>query len=162
MTRHPVLLTVNGTEHEIDLDPDRSLLSVLRNDLGLTGAKYGCGEGECGSCTVLVSGEPARACQVRVGEVGPREVTTVEGLSKGGALNVVQRAFVEVGAFQCGFCTPGMVVRATALLRQNANPSVAETRAALEGNLCRCCGYVGILNAVRQAAELLREGRGDL
>jgi aerobic carbon-monoxide dehydrogenase small subunit len=160
MASLPVRLRVNGIDRSVRCDPDRSLLGAVRDDLGLTGTKYGCGEGQCGACTVLLDGEPVRACQVTVGEVEDREITTIEGLARNGVLNPVQRAFVEMGAFQCGFCTPGMIVRATALLRQNPSPSVEETRRALDGNICRCCGYVGILKAVARASELLREGQG--
>jgi aerobic carbon-monoxide dehydrogenase small subunit len=137
------------------------LLAVLREELGLTGTKYGCGEGECGACTVLLDGAPVHACQIPVAEAAGKEVTTVEGLSEGGTLNPVQRAFLEVGAYQCGYCTPGMVVRATALLRANPSPSRDEIAAALEGNLCRCCGYLRILAAVERAATIAgarREG----
>lgn len=152
-------LRVNGTRYPVAGPTDRSLLAVLREDLALTGAKYGCGEGECGSCTVLIDGDPAKACQVPLAEVAGRSVTTVEGLAEDGQLNPVQRAFVELGAFQCGFCTPGMVVRLTALLRLNPDPSRQEIRSALEGNVCRCCGYAGILRAAQRAAELTREAR---
>lgn len=160
MASREVRVKVNGSVRSARRDPDRSLLAFLRNDLGLTGTKYGCGEGECGACTVLLDGDPVRACQVRIGEVGERAVTTVEGLAKDGVLNPVQRAFAEIGAFQCGFCTPGMVVSATALLRTNRSPSRVEIRKALEGNLCRCCGYTRILRAVERASELAVEGRG--
>jgi len=153
-----VRLVVNGQERSVPSAPDRSLLSALRNDLELTGTKYGCGEGACGSCTVLLGDEPVRACQVKVSEVGTRPVTTVEGLARDGQLNPVQRAFVELGAFQCGFCTPGMVVRATALLRSRPAPSDSDIREAMEPNLCRCGGYAGILRAIRRAAELARVG----
>jgi nicotinate dehydrogenase subunit A len=154
MTEPLLRIRVNGGERSTPLEPDRSLLAVLRNDLGLTGAKYGCGEGECGACTVLLDGAPVRACQVPIGEVGDREVVTVEGLAPEGRLSNVQRAFVEVGAFQCGFCTPGMVVRTTALLRENPNPGPDDVVAALDRNLCRCGGYAAILRAVARAAEL--------
>jgi nicotinate dehydrogenase subunit A len=154
-----VRLKVNGNVHRVRPDPERPLLAVLRADLGLTGTKYGCGEGECGSCTVLLDGRPYRSCQVLLGSVGAREVTTVEGLAPEGRLNPVQRAFAELGAFQCGYCTPGMVVSATALLRVVPNPSRPEIVAALEGNVCRCGGYSRILAAVERAAQLLREER---
>lgn len=154
MTRSTVDFRVNGRLETVRSVPDRSLLSVLREDLGLTGTKYGCGEGECGSCTVLLDDRAVKSCQVRLSEVGSRKVTTVEGLQENGALNPVQRAFVEVGAFQCGFCTPGMVVRATALLRADPSPTPDAIREALEGNVCRCGGYAGILRAVQRAVEL--------
>lgn len=145
---------MNGERRTARRTPERSLLELLRVELGLTGAKYGCGEGECGACTVLLGGEPVRACQIALGGLDGADVVTVEGLRAGGRLSPVQRAFAEAGAFQCGFCTPGMIVAATALLRRNANPSETQVRAALNGHLCRCCGYVRILAAVRRASEL--------
>jgi len=155
-------LKVNGATFRVGRSPERSLLELLRLDLHLTGAKYGCGEGECGACTVLLDGSPVRACQVEVDQLDGASVVTVEGLREDGRLNAVQRAFAEAGAFQCGFCTPGMVVSATALLRRNPRPSPAEVRAALEGNLCRCCGYTRILATVRHASEIAEAdgGRG--
>jgi aerobic-type carbon monoxide dehydrogenase small subunit (CoxS/CutS family) len=160
MTGPELQLTVNGRTRSVRPAPDRSLLAVLRSELGLTGAKFGCGEGECGACTVLLDGNPVRACQVRIAEVDGRDVTTVEGLATGDRLNSVQRAFAELGAFQCGYCTPGMVVRATALLRANPSPTDPEIREALEGNICRCGGYARILQAVELAARRTREGPG--
>jgi aerobic carbon-monoxide dehydrogenase small subunit len=126
-------------------------LLALRDDLGLTGAKLGCGEGECGACTVLLDGRPVRSCQVPVHEAAGREVVTVEGLAPSGELTDVQRAFVEVGAFQCGYCTPGFIIRVTALLAEDPDPSEAAVRAALQGNICRCGGYSRILRAVDRA-----------
>jgi aerobic-type carbon monoxide dehydrogenase small subunit (CoxS/CutS family) len=153
-------LRVNGSDVSVSRTPERTLLSVLRTELGLTGTKYGCGEGECGSCTVIVDGETVRACQTRLSEAAGRHVTTVEGLAHDGRLSPVQRAFAEVGAFQCGYCTPGMIVAATALLRRNPTPSRDEIETALDGNLCRCCGYPRILAAVERAAALRRD-RGE-
>jgi aerobic carbon-monoxide dehydrogenase small subunit len=155
-------LKVNGVDRSIRSDAASTLLSVLRDDLGLTGTKYGCGEGQCGSCSVLVGGSSVRSCQLRIGEVAGREVTTIEGLATEGSLNPVQAAFVELGAFQCGFCIPGMIVSATVLLRGNPAPSEAEIRAALEGHLCRCCGYARILRAVERASQRVRSGAGHL
>jgi aerobic-type carbon monoxide dehydrogenase small subunit (CoxS/CutS family) len=155
-------LLVNGRTTRVPESPDRPLLAVLRHDLGLTGTKYGCGEGQCGSCTVLLDRVPARSCQVPLSEVGGREVRTVEGLARGGRLSPVQRAFAETGAFQCGYCTPGMVVLTSALLATNPSPTREEVVAALDGNLCRCCGYVRILRAVDRAAELVRNGEAPL
>jgi carbon-monoxide dehydrogenase small subunit len=145
-------IRVNGTDRSIRLDRDRSLLYVLREELGLTGTKYGCGEGECGACKVLVDGVAVRACMTPIGEVGGRRVTTIEGLADGERLHPVQQAFVDVGAFQCGFCIPGMIIAAASLLAQNPHPSEGEIRAALDGNLCRCCGYPRILEAIQRAA----------
>jgi len=151
-------LRVNGAAVAIPRQPARPLLAVLRNDLGFTGTKYGCGEGQCGSCTVLVDGLPVHSCQIMADEVVGKDITTVEGLARDGRLTPVQQAFAELGAFQCGYCTPGMIVRATALLRTNPSPTRDEIAAALEGNLCRCGGYVRILDAVERAAVLAREG----
>ncbi len=149
-----IRFTVNDRPISVAIRPDRNLLEVLRVELGLTGTKYGCGEGECGSCTVLLNGRATRSCQVAVGDLAGATVVTVEGLARDGRLTPVQQAFVEVGAFQCGFCTPGMVVAATALLRRSPHPADAEIRAAMDGNVCRCGGYGRILRAIRRAAEI--------
>jgi CO/xanthine dehydrogenase Mo-binding subunit/aerobic-type carbon monoxide dehydrogenase small subunit (CoxS/CutS family) len=156
-------IVVNGVERDVPLEPDRSLLHVLREELDLTGAKYGCGEGECGACTVLLDGEPVRACVTSIGEVGDRPITTIEGLAgddrtAGGALHAVARAFLEAGAMQCGYCTPGMVVAATALLAETPRPDEATIAETLDGNLCRCGAYPRIVRAVRRASELMDEG----
>ena len=152
-----VSLLVNGVAHELAAPPGRALLSVLRDDLGLVAAKPGCGEGACGACTVLVGGEPVRACLLPVGEVGKRPVTTLEGLAPEGQLHPLQRAFLELEAMQCGYCTAGMIVSAAALLVTDPDPDQARITAALSGNLCRCCAYPRIVRAVRRAAELLAE-----
>ncbi len=149
-------LTVNGTLHKVQTSTGNSLLSVLREELGLTGTKYGCGEGACGACTVLVAGKPVKACIVTVEEVGGRGVTTIEGLAAAGRLHPVQQAFAELGAMQCGYCTPGMVLTTAALLEANPKPELGEAIEALAGNLCRCCTYPRILKAVRRAGELMR------
>ena len=151
---------VNGSTAEVPLEPERSLLEVLRIELGLTGAKYGCGEGECGACTVLLDGEPVPACSVPLSEALGRNVVTIEGIGSLERLTPMQRAFVELGAFQCGFCTPGMIVRATALLARSAAPSPAEIRAAMEPQICRCGGYARILAAIQRGAEIARTERG--
>ena len=149
-----VTTTVNGTERTADdVWPGESLLHLLRERLGLPGAKNACEQGECGSCTVYLDGEPVCACLVAAGQAIGREVTTVEGLAAGQALHPVQEAFVEAGAVQCGFCTPGLVVAAHDLLARVPQPSDPEIREALAGNLCRCTGYEKILDAVRLAAE---------
>ncbi len=150
-------LRVNGTVHEVPTLPDRTLLRILRSELGLTGTKYGCGEGECGACTVLVRGAAALACRLTLREVAGAEITTIEGLRGASGLTAVQRAFAEIGAYQCGYCTPGMVLRATAFLRERPEPTRAEIAEALNGNLCRCCGYGRILDAVERAAVRARE-----
>ena len=143
---------MNGVDHPVALDRDRSLLYVLREELGLTGTKYGCGEGECGSCKVLLDGVAVRACQTPVGEAVGHSVTTIEGLADGARLHRVQQAFLDAGAYQCGFCTPGMIIATVALLERNPSPDEAAVRAALDGNLCRCGGYLRILAAVQAAA----------
>jgi carbon-monoxide dehydrogenase small subunit len=148
-----VTTTVNGTEQSVDdVWPGESLLYVLRERMGLPGAKNACEQGECGSCTVYLDGEPVCACLVAAGQAIGREVVTVEGLADGEALHPVQQAFVETGAVQCGFCTPGLVVAAHDLLERVPLPSDLEIREALAGNLCRCTGYEKILDAVRLAA----------
>jgi aerobic-type carbon monoxide dehydrogenase small subunit (CoxS/CutS family) len=157
---HPARLQVNGVDHEVALQPDRHLLYVLREELGLTGTKYGCGEGECGACKVLLDGVAVRACQTPLGEAVGHSVTTIEGLAHGEELHPVQQAFLEAGAFQCGFCTPGMVIAAAALLARNPHPTDAEARAALDGNLCRCGGYLRILDAVGRASRPRPESGG--
>jgi carbon-monoxide dehydrogenase small subunit len=146
-------LTVNGERHELAVEPQETLLEVLREQLGLTGTKEGCGTGECGSCTVLLAGRPVLSCLVLAMECRGQEVTTIEGLSLGGRLTPVQQAFQDRGAVQCGFCTPGMVLAATALLKDNPRPTETEIKKGLEGNLCRCTGYNKILEAVKLAAE---------
>jgi aerobic-type carbon monoxide dehydrogenase small subunit (CoxS/CutS family) len=148
-------LTVNGERHEIAAAPERLLLHLLREDLGLTGPKLGCAEGACGVCTVLIDGEPVRACVTALAEVGERAVTTIEGLAATRTLHPVQRAFVEEDAFQCGYCTGGMVLAAVALLARSPHPSDAEIVEALQGNICRCGTHPRIVRAVRRAAEAL-------
>lgn len=152
-THATVRLRVNGTEYLVALDPDRNLLYVLREELGLTGTKYGCGEGECGACKVLLDGVAVRACQTPVGEAIGHSITTIEGLAYGDRLHPVQQAFIDAGAFQCGFCTPGMIIAVAALLTHNPAPTDTEVRAALDGNLCRCGGYLRILDAVQRASR---------
>ena len=149
-----ITTTVNGTEQQVDdVWAGESLLYVLRERLGLPGSKNACEQGECGSCTVYLDGEPVCSCLVAAGQANGREVTTVEGLADGERLHPVQEAFVECGAVQCGFCTPGLVVAVHDLLQRDADPSDADVREALAGNLCRCTGYEKILDAVRLAAQ---------
>jgi aerobic-type carbon monoxide dehydrogenase small subunit (CoxS/CutS family) len=147
-----VTLTVNGKTQVIETDPKRTLLDVLREELGLTGTKYGCGEGRCGSCTVLLDGKRVPACQVAVADAGGKALTTIEGLARGDALHPVQEAFLAEGAMQCGYCTPGMILTAVALLEKNSQPSDKEILDWMNGNLCRCNGYPEILRAIRRTA----------
>jgi aerobic-type carbon monoxide dehydrogenase small subunit (CoxS/CutS family) len=146
-------LRVNGADYPVSFDRDRSLLHVLREELGLTGTKYGCGEGECGACKVLVDGVAVRSCLTPLGEAAGRSITTIEGLADGDVLHPVQQAFVDVGAFQCGFCTPGMILAAVSLLARNPHPDETEIRAAMDGNICRCGGYLRIIQAIQRAAQ---------
>ena len=149
-----ITTTVNGTQHEVDdVWPGESLLYVLRERMGLPGSKNACEQGECGSCTVYLDGEPVCSCLVAAGQAVGREVTTVEGLADGERLHPVQEAFVECGAVQCGFCTPGLIVSTVDLLRRVPRPDDDQIREALSGNLCRCTGYAKIFDAVRLAAE---------
>jgi carbon-monoxide dehydrogenase small subunit len=145
-------LTVNGTNYPVELSPHVSLLVAVREELGLTGSKEGCDDSECGACMMLLDGVPVNSCSYLALQAEGREVTTVEGLAGDEDLAPLQRAFLQQGGVQCGFCTPGMLVSATALLRQNPNPSEDEIRIGLSGNLCRCTGYEGIVRAVKQAA----------
>jgi aerobic carbon-monoxide dehydrogenase small subunit len=148
----PVKFTVNGRPTTITTDPQRPLLDVLREDLQVTGTKYGCGEGRCGACTVLVDGERVRSCTTPVSQVEGKSVTTIEGLVAGGTLNAVQEAFLAEWAFQCGYCTPGMILSAVALLKQKPAPTEAEVIDWMDGHLCRCGGYPRIIRAIRRAA----------
>jgi aerobic-type carbon monoxide dehydrogenase small subunit (CoxS/CutS family) len=151
-------LHVNGTKHRIDGDSERSLLSVLRDDLDLTGTKYGCGEGQCGACTVLVDGHPTRACLTLLSATVGKQITTIEGLEKNGRLHPLQEAFLEVGAMQCGYCTPGMIMSGVALLKKNPNPSGPDIIQFMQGNVCRCGSYPRIVAAIRKAAAALKGG----
>lgn len=148
---------VNGTPYEVDVDPQHPLLYVLRDELYQTGSKYGCGEAQCGACTVLVDGEPRRSCVTPAAEAQGREVTTVEGLEEGGRLHPLQQAFLDADAFQCGYCTPGMLMSGVALLNENDAPTRAEIVESMDGNVCRCGVYPRIITAIRRAAE---DGQG--
>jgi aerobic-type carbon monoxide dehydrogenase small subunit (CoxS/CutS family) len=150
-------LQVNGQTHRIEADPSKSLLAVLREDLDLTGSKYGCGEGECGACTVLLDNRPVRSCVTPVGNVGARPVVTIEGLERNGALHPVQAAFLAETALQCGFCTAGMIMSAVGLLYRQASPSEDEIRRALDGNVCRCGTYPRVTAAVKRAVTMSTE-----
>ncbi len=149
-------LTVNGQKKTITTDSQRSLLDVLREDLGLTGAKYACGEGRCGACSVLIDGRRVLSCVTPVTEADSKTIVTIEGLAKDDALHPVQEAFLEEGAMQCGYCTGGMILAAVALLEQNANPTDQEIADGMNRNICRCNGYPKIVNAVRRAAKKMR------
>lgn len=154
MTIFEILMTVNGERVSLFTSPGRTLLDVLRNDLGLTGAKDSCGgEGECGACTVLLDGFPVNSCLVLIGQANGRSVVTIEGLSREGIPHPLQKAFVDVGAVQCGFCTPGAILASKALLDRNPDPDDETIREALSGNLCRCTGYSKMISAVHLAAR---------
>jgi aerobic-type carbon monoxide dehydrogenase small subunit (CoxS/CutS family) len=158
-----VELVVNGSKRRLETDADRTLLSVLRDDLELTGCKYGCGEGQCGACTVLIDDKARRSCLVRLADCDGKRITTIEGLehagleqaglAQGGKLHALQQAFLDVGAMQCGYCTPGMIMSGVALLARNPDPSPQEIVRSLDGNICRCGTYGRIVQAVRKAAE---------
>jgi aerobic-type carbon monoxide dehydrogenase small subunit (CoxS/CutS family) len=152
------LLNVNGSDVRVNASPEETLLSVLRNRLNLTGTKYGCGEGQCGACTVLLDGKATHSCLVAIGSAVESKVVTVEGLDHNGDLSPVQQAFLDQGAFQCGYCTSGMVVRATSLLRETTDPSEEQIVQAMEGNICRCGTYPRIIDAVKLAARLQSKG----
>jgi aerobic-type carbon monoxide dehydrogenase small subunit (CoxS/CutS family) len=147
---------LNGKQTEIQIDPLSTLLWVLRNNLGLTGTKFGCGMGFCGTCTVLIDNEPVRSCSIPVGEVAGKKIITIEGLEKNGNLHPVQKAFVEHDALQCGFCTPGMVMNAVGLLIKNPKPTKKEIVKGMEDNLCRCGAHVRIIKAVETAANEMK------
>ena len=148
--------TVNGNKRQFDVEPNQLLLNLLRENLYLTGTKYGCGIGECGACTVLVDGEPVLSCLTLTVDVDGRDVETIEGLAKGDEIDMVQEAYLDEGAVQCGFCTPGFIMTTRALLKENPDPTEEEIREYLKGNLCRCTGYVNIIKAVKRASEKLK------
>jgi aerobic-type carbon monoxide dehydrogenase small subunit (CoxS/CutS family) len=149
---YDAMLAVNGRQYPISVEPQRSLLWALRQELGLTGSKEGCDDSECGACMVLIDGRPVNSCSYLALQADGREITTVEGLADGSELAPLQQAFLDAGGVQCGFCTPGMLISATALLRENASPTEDEVRLALSGNLCRCTGYQKIVSAVLSAS----------
>lgn len=158
--KHEINLTVNGEPYSLTVESHHTLLRVLREQLVLTGTKNGCSEGECGACTVLFDGQPVNSCLVLAVEADGHEIVTVEGLASNGHLAPIQQTIIEAGGTQCGFCTPGILIAAYALLQRNPNPTEREIREALVGNLCRCTGYVRIIEAVREAARLQRAGQG--
>lgn len=153
MTHHSVSLTVNGSRESVQVASNETLLALLRDRLGLTGAKNGCSAGECGACTVLVDGEPVNACLMLAVEADGAEIVTVEGLANDSQLDPLQQALIDHGGVQCGFCTPGVLISARALLNRNPHPSEDDIKNALRGNLCRCTGYVRIIDAVKAAAK---------
>jgi aerobic-type carbon monoxide dehydrogenase small subunit (CoxS/CutS family) len=151
-------LHVNGTVRRVEADPERNLLSVLRDDLDLTGSKFGCGEGRCGACTVLIDGKATRSCLTSFGDCEGKQVTTIEGLERNGRLHPLQQAFLDAGALQCGYCTAGMIMSGVALLNRNPEPTTPEIVRAMEGNICRCGTYARIVLALRQAGAALKGG----
>lgn len=151
--KNPLTLKVNGQDYDLEIPAHRTLLEVLRDDLNLTGTKQGCGSGECGACTVLLDDQPVNSCLVLALQVNGRTITTIEGLTQGGEVDKVQKAFITHGAIQCGFCTPGMVLSVKALLNKNPHPTEREIREALTGNFCRCTGYQKIVEAVLSLAN---------
>jgi len=153
----PIEIEVNGRRYPVHYPPDTPLLSVLRDELRLTGTKYGCGEGQCGACTVLLGGAPRRSCQIPVSVAAGKPVTTIEGLEKEGRLHPVQQAFLDAGAFQCAYCTSGMIMSSVGLLQSNTNPSQAQVVQSLQGNVCRCGTHPRIMEAVRHAAKMMQE-----
>ncbi|HUE54227.1 MAG TPA: (2Fe-2S)-binding protein [Candidatus Udaeobacter sp.] len=150
-------LEVNGKRYPVSYPADTALLYVLRDELGLTGSKYGCGEGQCGACTVLLGGAPRRSCQIPVSAAAGKPITTIEGLEREGKLHPVQQTFLDEGAFQCAYCTSGMIMSSVGLLQSNSNPSPAEIVQFLQGNVCRCGTHPRIVEAVRQAARMMQE-----
>ncbi len=153
MKKCHITFQLNGITCEVLVNPNQTLLRMLREDLSLTGTKYGCGEGDCGSCTVLLDGEPVNSCLVLAAQVDGHRITTIEGLADGDKLHPLQTSFIERGAIQCGFCTPGMLLSAKALLDEQPDPSELEVRTAISGNLCRCTGYQKIVEAILAVAK---------
>lgn len=151
--KHTISFTINGEQCSLDVEPNRTLVKMIRDDLNLTGTKEGCGAGECGSCTVIVDKRAVNSCMMLAVEAEGKEILTVEGLGKNGVLDELQEAFINKAALQCGYCTPGMLMSAKALLMRNPNPTEAEINEAISGNLCRCTGYRSIVDAIKEAAS---------
>jgi aerobic-type carbon monoxide dehydrogenase small subunit (CoxS/CutS family) len=156
-----ITLRVNGVAHQVAAEPDRNLLGVLRDELDLTGSKYGCGEGFCGACTVVIDGRAIRSCHTSLSTCAGKAITTIEGLERDGTLHPLQQAFLNAGAMQCGYCTPGMIMNGYALLGRLPAPTTEEIARSMEGNVCRCGTYVRILQAIRQAADAMKLGHGN-
>ena len=150
-------LLINGVARNAEVPSEESLLNVLRDHLGLTGTKYGCGEGQCGACTVLIEGSPVRSCRMQVSSAAGKKITTIEGLARGDTLHPVQQAFLDVEAFQCGYCTPGMILTAAALLENTPHPTEKQIVERMDGNICRCGAYQRIVEAVQRAASFKKE-----
>jgi len=157
MKQEEIVLKVNGTNYRLRIEPRRTLVEVLREDLGLTGTKKSCNEGDCGACTVLMDGKPVASCLVLAIDVQGKGILTIEGLSEGEKLHPIQEAFLKHGAIQCGFCTPGMVMSAKALLDKNLEPTTTEIRKAISGNLCRCTGYQHIVDSIMAASKMMQK-----
>ena len=151
-------LHVNGAVHRVDAAPRRNLLGVLRDELGLSGAKYGCGEGQCGACTVLIDGHPVRSCVTVASAVAGKPITTIDGLARDGKLHPLQQAFLDEGAMQCGYCTPGMIMASVSLLAKEPRPTREQIVAGMNGNICRCCTYPRIIAAIERASGLMKGG----
>jgi aerobic-type carbon monoxide dehydrogenase small subunit (CoxS/CutS family) len=158
----PIHAQVNGKIRAFASEPHTTLLFALREELGLTGTKYGCGEGQCGACTILLNGAPRRSCQLSVRDAAGKSITTIEGFEKDGHLHPVQQAFIDEGAFQCAYCTSGMIVSSVALLQKNQNPTRAEIGQALQGNVCRCGTHPRIIAAVQRAAKTMHANRAQV
>ena len=156
--KHPIRITVNGEDYELLVEPFVSLLDALRDGLQLTGSKKGCDEGDCGACTVIFEGKAVTSCLVTAMDANGRDVVTVEGLAQGNQLHPVQRAFLEHGGVQCGFCIPGLIMSAVGYLKENPNPTERDVRYAISGNLCRCTGYSKVVEAIMSAADTIRSG----
>lgn len=161
MNKQEIHLTVNGREHRISIAYNLTLLDALRDVIGLTGTKRGCDLGECGACTVLIDGKPYNSCLILPADVQGKEITTIEGLSENGNLHPIQQAFIDEGAIQCGFCTPGMVLGVKALLDEDPSPSEEKIKEAISGNVCRCTGFTSIVRAVQSLAKAREERKGD-
>lgn len=157
MKQEEIVLKVNGTNYRLSIDPRRTLVEVLRENLGLTGTKKSCNEGDCGACTIMMDGKPVASCLVLAMDAQGKEILTIEGLSEGEKLHPIQEAFLKNGAIQCGFCTPGMVMSAKALLDENPKPTTAEIRKAISGNLCRCTGYQHIVDSIMAASKMMQK-----